>query len=62
MSDQDRQISVDGDTMSQISVEAVARLKCDIVSPETEIFLSGLYWDLIIFIVIHYDLHLKMKY
>ena len=36
----DRQISVLGDTMSQIPVEAVTN-KCEIISPKTEICLSG---------------------
>ena len=48
------QISVEGDTMSQISVEAVAE--------------TGMWhrftrdWDLIIFIVPHSDMHFKEKY
>ena len=41
VSDPEWQISVEGDTMSQIPVEAKPRLGCDIVSPETEICHSG---------------------
>ena len=63
MLDPDWQISVEGDTMSQISVEAVAETGMwHRITHDWDFSVWIQHWDLIIFLVPYWDMHFKEKY
>ena len=63
MLDPDWQISGEGDTMSQIPVEAVAETGMwHSIIRDLDLSVWIQHWNLIIFLVPHWDMHFKEKY
>ena len=63
MLDPDWQISVEGDTMSQIPVEAVAETGMwHRITRDWDLSVWIQHWDLIIFLVPRWDMHFKKKH
>ena len=63
MLDPDWQISVEGDTMSQIPVEAVAETGMwHRITRDWDLSVCIQHWDLIIFLVPRWDMHFKKKH
>ena len=59
----DWQISVEGDTMSQIPVETVAETGMRRrITRDWDLSVWIQNWDLIVFLVSHWDMHFKEKY